>query len=172
MVEGVMRHGTDMDIEANYVDTHGQSFIGFGVTRLLGFDLLPRIKQINRCKLYLPAAGDLDRYPRLRPALTNPIRWEMIEQNYDLMTKYATAIRLATASTEAILRRFNSDVTHPAYAAMLEVGRAQYLRDRDLQREINAGLNVVENYNGSTATSSSASPGSCPPTGARSRRSP
>ena len=71
------------------------------------------------------------------------------------MVKYATAIRLGTASTEAILRRFNSDVTHPAYGAMLEVGRAQrtifiarYLRDRDLQREINAGLNVVENYNG------------------------
>ena len=155
MVEGAMRHGTDMDVEASYVDTHGQSFIGFGVTRLLGFDLLPRIKQINRCKLYLPAAGDLDRYPRLRPALTNPIRWELIEQNYDLMMKYATAIRLGTASTEAILRRFNSDVTHPAYAAMLEVGRAQrtiftarYLRDRDPQREINAGLNVVENYNG------------------------
>jgi hypothetical protein len=51
--------------------THGQSFIGFGITRPLGFDLLPRIKQINHCKLYLPAAGDLDRYPRLRPALTN-----------------------------------------------------------------------------------------------------
>jgi Tn3 transposase DDE domain len=78
-----------------------------------------------------------------------------LDPNYDLMLKYATAIRLGTASTEAILRRFNSDVTHPAYAAMLEVGRAQrtifmarYLRDRDLQREINAGLNVVENYNG------------------------
>ena len=25
IVEGAMRHGTDMDIEANYVDTHGQS---------------------------------------------------------------------------------------------------------------------------------------------------
>jgi len=155
MVEGAMRHGTDMDVEASYVDSHGQSFIGFGITRLLGFDLLPRIKQVNHCKLCLPATGDLDCYPRLRPALTNPIRWELIEQNYDLMMKYATAIRLGTASTEAILRRFNSDVTHPACAAMLEVGRAQrtifiarYLRDRDLQREINAGLNVVENYNG------------------------
>jgi TnpA family transposase len=70
------------------------------------------------------------------------------------MVKYATAIRLGTASTEAILRRFTRDVTHPAYAAMLEVGRAQrtiftarYLRDHDLQREINAGLNVVESYN-------------------------
>src|SRR5690606_29441631 len=42
-----------------------------------------------------------------------------------------------------------------AYAAMLEVGRAQrsiflarYLRDRDLQRETESGLNVAENYNG------------------------
>jgi len=71
------------------------------------------------------------------------------------MIKYATAIRLGTASTEAILRRFTKDVTHPAYAAMLETGRAQrtiflarWLRDRDLQRETSSGLNVVENYNG------------------------
>lgn len=41
------------------------------------------------------------------------------------MIKDATAIRLGTASTEAILRRFTRDVTHPAYAAMLELGRAQ-----------------------------------------------
>jgi len=69
--------------------------------------------------------------------------------------KYATAIRLRTASTEALLRRFTSETTHPAYAAMLETGRAQrsiflarWLRDRDLQRETESGLNVVENYNG------------------------
>lgn len=47
----------------------------FGITRLLSFDLLPRIKQINRCKRYLPEPGSLEKYPRLRPALTNPIRW-------------------------------------------------------------------------------------------------
>ena len=45
----------------------------------------------------------------------------------------------------------SSETTHPAYAAMLEVGRAQrsiflarWLRDRDLQRETESGLNVVE----------------------------
>jgi len=155
MVEGAMRHGTDMHLESNSTDTHGQSFIGFGITRLLDFDLLPRIKQINHIKLYRPKAGEPDAYPLLQPALTRPVRWDLIEHQYDLMVKYATTIRLGTASTEAILRRFTGDVTHPAYAAMLEVGRAQrtifaarYLRDRDLQREINAGLNVVENYNG------------------------
>lgn len=70
------------------------------------------------------------------------------------MIKYATAIRVGTASTEAILRRFTRAASHPTYQGMLELGRAQktiflarYLRDRVLQREINEGLNVVESWN-------------------------
>ncbi|MGW4720883.1 Tn3 family transposase [Nocardia sp. NPDC004260] len=55
------------------MDSHGQSEIGFGVTRLLGFDLLPRIKRIKRCKLYRPAAGEPDLWPGLKPAMTRPI---------------------------------------------------------------------------------------------------
>jgi len=154
MVEGAIRHGTAMRIEGNYVDSHGQSEIGFGITRLLGFDLLPRIKRINKVKLYVPAGGARDVYPLLGPALTRPIRWDLIAQQYDQMIKYATAIRTGTASTEAILRRFTRNASHPTYAAMLEVGRAQktifacrYLRLRDLQREIEEGLNVVESSN-------------------------
>ena len=124
MVEGAIRQGTTMDVESNYVDSHGQSEIGFGVTRLLGFDLLPRIKRINTVKLYRPSPGDPDTYPNLAPALTRPIRFDLIAEQYDQMIKYATAIRAGTASTEAILRRFTRNASHPTYAAMLEVGRA------------------------------------------------
>lgn len=158
MVEGAIRHGTTMTVEGNYVDSHGQSEIGFGITRLLGFDLLPRIKQINKVRLYRPATGQQEAYPRLAPALTRPIRWDLIAQQYDQMIKYATAIRQGTASTEAILRRFTRSASHPTYQAMLEVGRAQrtlfvarYLRDRELQREITEGLNVVEAFNRANA---------------------
>jgi len=115
MVEGAIRHGTTMKVEGNYVDTHGQSEIGFGITRLLGFDLLPRIKQINKVRLYRPVADKPDAYPLLGPALTRPIRWDLVEQNYDQMIKYATAIRQGTASTEAILRRFTRSASHPTY---------------------------------------------------------
>ena len=156
MVDGAMRHSTSMAVAANYVDSHGQSEIGFGITRLLGFDLLPRIKQINKIKLYLPAAGERDAYPNLAAALTRPIRWDTIADQYDQMIKCATAIQTGSASTEAILRRFTkANAIHPTYQAMIEVGRAQktlfvarYLPDRDLQREVNAGLNVVESFNG------------------------
>ncbi|MGH3180428.1 MAG: Tn3 family transposase, partial [Streptosporangiaceae bacterium] len=155
MVEGVMRHDTTMNVDTSYVDSHGASIIGFGVTRLLNFDLVARFKQINAMKLYLPGKTGTFSYPLPGPALTRPIRPEVIENNYDLIIKYATAIRQGTASTEALLRRFQGETTHPAYSAMYEVGCAQrtifmarWLRDRDLQHETESGLNVVENYNG------------------------
>jgi len=74
------------------------------------------------------------------------------------MVKYATAIKNGTASTEAVLSRFTGAASHPAYQAMLEVGKAQrtlfvarYLFDRDLQRQIEQGLNVVESWNRANA---------------------
>lgn len=44
-------------------------------------DLLPRIKQINRVRLYRPTSGEAGLYPNLHPAMTRPIRWEMISAN-------------------------------------------------------------------------------------------
>ncbi|WP_435798570.1 Tn3 family transposase [Streptomyces prasinus] len=41
VIEGAMRHGTTMEVEANCTDGHGQSEIGFGITRLLNFDDIP-----------------------------------------------------------------------------------------------------------------------------------
>ena len=63
-------------------DSHGQSEVGFGLTRLLGFELKPRLKRINVTKLYLP---DRPRIPDLLPVLSRqgPIRWELIAQQYD-----------------------------------------------------------------------------------------
>jgi hypothetical protein len=62
MVEGAMRHGTSMSLEGNYVDSHGQSEIGFGITRLLGFDLLPR-DQADQQGQALPRRARTDRPP-------------------------------------------------------------------------------------------------------------
>ena len=72
------------------------------------------------------------------------------------MIKYATALRLGTAATEAILKIFSrSEIQHPTHKALVELGRAvktiflcRYLHSEALRQEINEGLNVVERWNG------------------------
>ena len=155
MIEGLLRHQTDVEIEGNYVDTHGQSEVGFAFCELLGFRLLPRLKRIGAQRLYLPEPRNRDRWPALEPVLTRPINWRLIANQYDQMIRYATAIRLRTADTETILRRFTrSNVRHPTFRALCELGKAtrtaflcDYLTLIELRREIHSGLQVVENWN-------------------------
>ena len=155
MLEGLLRHSTEMEVEKNYVDSGGQSEVGFAFCHLLGFHLLPRLKGIHRQKLYRPFAGQSNIYPHLQTILERPIRWPLIRQQYDQMIKYATALRLGTADAETILKRFTrSNFQHPTYRAMVELGKAiktvflcQYLREEALRREINDGLQVIENWN-------------------------
>jgi TnpA family transposase len=158
MIEGVIHHCTEMEVDRQYVDSHGQSTVAFAFCRLLGFQLLPRLKAIHSQKLNRPDVGMADAYPNLQQILTKPIDWDCVRQQYDQMVKYTTALRLRTAETEAILRRFTrKNVQHPTYKAFAELGKAvktiflcRYLLDESLRREIHEGLNVVEQWNGAT----------------------
>ncbi len=155
MMEGVLRHCTDMQITKQYVHSHGQSEVAYALCHMLGFELLPRLKPIHSQKLYRPAPGKPDQYPNLEPVMTRAINWDLIRQQYDQIIKYATALRLGTADAETILRRFTkSNVQHPTYQALLELGKAiktivlcQYLQSEAHRQEIHQGLNVVENWN-------------------------
>jgi len=155
MMQGILHHNTEMTVEKNYVDTHGQSEVAFAFCHLLGFELLARFKSLKRQKLARPENGNPDAYPNLQPVLSKPINWELIRQQYDEMVKYATALRLGTADADTILRRFTrNNLQHPTYKALAELGRAiktiflcRYLSSEALRREIQEGLNVIENWN-------------------------
>ena len=155
MIEGVLRHCTEMAIDKQYVDSHGQSEVAFAFCYLLGFSLMPRLKRIARQKLYVPDVGADKLYPNLTEILTRPINWDLIRQQYHQMVKYAAALQKGTAHAESILKRFTrNNLQHPTYQALAELGRAvktiflcNYLESEELRQEINEALNVVENCN-------------------------
>jgi len=155
MINGVLRHCTAMDVDQQYVDTHGQNSVAFAFCHLLGFDLMPRLKDINHQKLYRAFAGQS--LPNLEGMMSaKPIDWDLIEEQFDTMVKHAVALKLKITDAESLLRRFTrKNAQHPAYKAFAELGRAiktiflcRYLASEDLRREINEGLNVVECWNG------------------------
>jgi TnpA family transposase len=64
-------------------------------------------------------AGQPEAYPNLQAVLTRPIDWELIRQQYDQMVRYSTALRLGTAETEVILKRFTrNSLKYPTYLSL------------------------------------------------------
>lgn len=64
MVEGLIRHDTEMRVDRNFVDSHGQSEVAFAFCHLLGtVRLMPRLKRIKYERLYLPANDTVDAFP-------------------------------------------------------------------------------------------------------------
>jgi TnpA family transposase len=79
MIQGVLRHCTEMEVDRQYVDSHGQNAVAFTFCRLLGFDLMPQLKGINRQKLY--KAESRQSFPNINPAMAaKSINWELIEE--------------------------------------------------------------------------------------------
>jgi len=156
MITGVLKHDTAMNLHDVYADTHGQSSIGFAFSHLLGFDLLPRLKNINRQKLYYSEKGAKKYYENLSPILKESIDWQLICDNYHEVVRLVAALRTGTAEPDVIIKRFSNDnYHHPVYKALNEIGKAaktiflcRYLSSESLRIEIHEALNVVERLNG------------------------
>ncbi len=75
--------------------------ISFAFSHPLGFRLLPRLTPMHSQRLAVVEEGAAERYPHLKEVLGKPINWEVIRRQYDMMIKYATALKIGKADADA-----------------------------------------------------------------------
>lgn len=63
VLDGLLHHETDLNIEEHYTDTVGYTDQIFGLTHLLGFKFAPRIRDLSDSKLF--TIDKASEYPKL-----------------------------------------------------------------------------------------------------------
>jgi TnpA family transposase len=154
IIEGLLRNGSD----TIHADTQGQSLPVFGLAALLGFDLLPRIRNWADLNFYRPSldAG----YEHIDGLFgENVIDWGLIETHWTDLLRTAISIREGRLSSVTLLRRLgNNSRKNRLYRAFRELGRVirtitllRFLADAQLREQITAITNKAEAFHGFSA---------------------
>ena len=154
VIDGVLHHESELDIERHYTDTAGYTDQIFGLSHLLGFMFAPRIRDISDSKLYvLPELAVPDFLSDIEMRRVNT---KIIEENFSEVLRIAYSIKAGYVSCDMVMSRLGSYSRQNAIArALTEMGRIEktvfllkYFTDTKLRREILIGLNKGEAMNG------------------------
>ncbi len=154
VLDGLLHHETDLNIEEHYTDTAGYTDQIFGLTHLLGFKFAPRIRDLSDSKLF--TIDKASEYPKLEAILRGQINTRVIGENYEDVLRLAHSIREGTVSASLIMGKLGSYSRQNSLAtALREMGRIEktifilnYISDESLRRKIQRGLNKGEAMNG------------------------
>lgn len=155
IIEGLLRNDSDIQPDTIHADTQGQSLPVFGLAALLGFDLLPRIRNWHDLIFYRPDEGT--RYQHIDSLFGDEaIDWKLIETHWTDLLRTAISIREGRLSSVTLLRRLgNHSRKNRLYRAFRELGRAirtitllLYLSEPQLREQITAITNRNEAFHG------------------------
>lgn len=153
VLDGLLYHESDLQIEEHYTDTAGFTDHVFGLCHLLEYRFAPRIRDLADKKLFLPdREGE---YPALESLIGGMIQKGHILSHWEEVTRLAASIVHGTATASLLLRKLGSYPRQNGLAvALREVGRIertlfilQWLQDSGLRRRVQVGLNKGEARN-------------------------
>jgi TnpA family transposase len=155
IIEGLLKNASEIQPDTIHADTQGQSLPVFGLAALLGFDLLPRIRNWHDLIFYRPTSDTV--YQHIDSLFGDEaIDWRLIETHWTDLLRTAISIRQNRISSVTLLRRLgNHSRKNRLYRAFRELGRAvrtitllRYLSDPDLREQITQVTNRNEASHG------------------------
>ena len=153
VLDGVLYHESDLDLEAHDTDTHGYTEINFAAFVLVGMRFCPRIRSLHRPRI--SCADPAHDHGVLEPVLQRgrrAVNFRLIAEQWDRLGQFDAACPAGHATASAALQRLNRfQASNRFYAATRELGRAlktefvlQYMSEPQLRATVRRGLLKVE----------------------------
>ncbi|HPR06093.1 MAG TPA: Tn3 family transposase [Denitromonas sp.] len=150
ILDGLLMTDAGQKIREQYADTGGFTDHVFAVTALLGFQFIPRIRDLPSKRLYLfdPASCPKE----LKGLIGGKIKERLITANWPDILRSAATMMAGAMPPSQLLRKFASyPRQHELAVTLREIGRIErtlfiidWLLDADMQRRAQIGLNKGE----------------------------
>lgn len=154
IIDGLLKNTSDIQPDTVHADTQGQSLPVFGLSHLLGIQLMPRIRNWREYKFFRP---DEDiRYEHIDALFRDTVDWDLIETHWKDLMQVVLSIKTGKIAASTLMRKLgNYSRKNRLYQAFKALGSAvrtlfllQYISNRELREQITASTNKVEAYNG------------------------
>lgn len=150
VLDGLLHHGTGIEIDTHYTDTGGATDHVFALCRMLGFRFCPRLRDFpDRRMACIETPGQ---YPSLKPLMGGRVKVDVIREHWDEIVRIVASLKAGTVLPSAMLRKLAAyERQNQLDLALREIGRVErtlfmldWLESPTLRRRCQAGLNKSE----------------------------
>lgn len=150
MLDGLLQNNTILKIRGHTTDTHGYTEIIFALCHLLGYEFMPRIRDLKDQQLYRVDRSLDDSL--FAPLLNKTASIDLVEEQWESMLRVALSLKQRTAPAHVIVERLtNSYPSDRLSKAFTHYGRIiktcyilRYLTDPELRCTVQIQLNKGE----------------------------
>ena len=150
VLDGLLENNTILQVKRHTTDTHGYTEIIFALCHLLGYEFMPRIRDLKDQQLYR-VDKNFD-YGVFNPLLNKTADLFIVEEQWDAMIRVALSLKQRTVPAHIVVQRlinsFPSDCLSKAFTNLGRIIKTQYilryLTQPDLRRTVQLQLNKGE----------------------------
>ncbi len=153
ILDGLLKNRSEIQPDTIHADTQGQSEPVFGLCRMLGIKLMPRMRGLGDVTFYRPAKGT--RYEHIDALFTGEIDWDLITTHARDMIQVVLSIQAGRVMPSMLLRKLGTyNRRSLLYRAFRELGRVErtlfllrFFSNMEVRRVIRAETTKIEAYN-------------------------
>ena len=150
VLDGLLENNTILQPKKHITDTHGYTEIIFALCHLLGFEFMPRIRDLKDQQLYrIDKQYD---YGVFTPLLNKTANLSIIEEQWESMLRVTESLKQRTVAAHVVVQRLlSSSPSDRLSKAFTNLGRIlktqyilRYLSDPELRQMVQRQLNKGE----------------------------